>query len=129
MRDYEAEFSRNQAVAETAVSTNVVKVPGGDIGKGRPVYIQIDANGYTGDGSLTVEVQTADTADVADDDWLRIEDLIIANSALLKGGTVKVGTIATGAKQYLRLNYVVNGTLAGGKITAGLLLSGDTATM
>ena len=127
MRDYEAEFSRNQAVSETAVSTNVVKVPGGDIGKGRPVYIQIDANGYTGSGSLTVEVQTADTADMAG--MQRIEDLIIANSALLKGGTVKVGTIATGAKQYLRLNYVVNGTLAGGKITAGLLLSGDTATM
>lgn len=127
MRDYEAEFSRNQAVSATAVSTNVVKVPGGDIGKGRPVYIQIDANGYTGSGSLTVEVQTADTADMAD--MQRIEDFIIADSALLKGGTVKVGTIATGAKQYLRLNYVVNGTLEGGKITAGLLLSGDTATM
>lgn len=127
MRDYEAEFSRNQAVSATAVSTNVVKVPAGDIGKGRPVYIQIDANGYTGSGSLTVEVQTADTANMAG--MQRIEDLIIANSALLKGGTVKVGTIATGAKQYLRLNYVVNGTLAGGKITAGLLFSGDTATM
>lgn len=127
MRDYEAEFSRNQAIVATAVSTNVVKVPRGDIGKGRPVVLQVYANGYTGSGTLTVEVQTA--ADAAMTSPETIATYPIANDRLLKGGSVLAADIPTGAGEYLRLNYVVTGTLTGGLVTAGLQLHGDTSTM
>lgn len=127
MRDYEADFSRKQAVAATAVSDNVVKVPAGDIGKGRPVVLEIIANGYSGSGSIAFEVQTDDNADMAT--MQRIDSLDVSNTELLKGGVVKVATIPTGAKQYLRLNYVVTGTVGSGTITAGLKFHGDTASM
>ena len=127
MRDYESEFSRKQAVTSTAVSDNVVKVPMGDIGKGRPVVLQVYAVPYTGGGDITVEVETADAADMTGSET--IATYAIPNGKLVKGGSVLAAGIPTGAKQYIRLNYEVNGTLADGAITSGLQLHGDTATM
>lgn len=128
MRDYEQDFSRRQAVAATAVSDNVVKVPRGDIGKGRPVFLQVDAEPYAGGGTIEVGVQTADDAAMSAN-LAVIAKYPIAAERLAKGGPVLAAVVPTGARAYMRLNYEAAGTLTGGSITAGLKLNGDTSTM
>lgn len=125
--DVETKFSTHQAVTATAVSTNVVKVSIGDIGKGRPLVLQITGAPYTGAGVLSVEVQTADNDAMTG--ARTIDTLHITNDRLVKGGSLSVSTIPTGADEFLRLNYVVSGSLAGGNISAGLVLGGDTGSM
>lgn len=125
--DAETKFSTHQAVTATAVSTNVVKVPAGDIGKGRPLVLQIHGAPYSGAGALSVEVQTADNEAMTG--ARTIDTLHFANERLIKGGSLSVSTIPTGAEEFLRLNYVVSGALNGGNISAGLVLGGDTGSM
>ncbi len=125
--DAENKFSTHQAVAATAVSENVVKVPVGDIGKGRSAVLQISGAPYTGTGIISVEVQTADNEAMTGAKV--IGTVNIGNDRLTKGGSLSVSTIPTGAQEFLRLNYVVSGALAGGNISAGLVLGGDTGSM
>lgn len=127
MNDYEAEFSRKQAVTATAISDNVVKVPRGDIGRGRPVVLQVSANAYTGAGTMNIELKTADTSAMGAAETIAIYP--VRNDVLTKGGTILAADVPTGAKQYLQLTYTVSGSIAGGDISAGLRLHGDTATM
>lgn len=126
MWDYENMFSSGQAVIATATSENVVKVPAGDVGKGRPLYLQVKGGQYTGAGTITVEVQTADD-DAMSVNMETIATYPISNASVLKGGTMLRGIIPTGARSFLRLNYVVAGALSGGTISSGLVLEAQTA--
>lgn len=127
MRDYEQDFSRKQEVNATAVSDNTVKVPAGDIGRGRPVILQVDAAAYIGAGNIVVNVETDNDASMANAEVCATYPL--SEERLKKGGTVLAAALPTGVKEYLRLGYVLSGTLSGGSLTAGLKLNGDTAAM
>jgi hypothetical protein len=120
MWDYEAIFSRRQAVTAAAVSDNVVKVPAGDIGKGRPLFLKVLADGYGGTGSLTVNVETAYDATMAN--TAVVASLAIPNDKLLAGGEALRASFPTGCREYLRLRYAVTGSLTGGTISAAIEL-------
>ena len=120
MRDYEAVFSGGQAVTATADSDNTVKVPAGDIGKGRPLFLKVLASGYGGTGSMTVNVQTAADSAMANAAVIAIHP--IPNAKLLIGGEILRTSFPTGCAEYLRLNYAVSGTLAGGIVSAAIEL-------
>jgi hypothetical protein len=120
MWDFENTFAHNQAVTATAVSDNVVKVPAGDIGKGRPLFLKVLANGYGGTGSLTVNVQTYPLATMAN--AVVVARHPISNEKLLAGGEVLRTSFPTGCSEWLRLQFEVTGTLTGGTISAAIEL-------
>ena len=125
--DQAAKFSDGQAVIATALSDNIVRVPSGDVGKGRHLPLQVDAGGYAGAGTLSVEVQTGDSVTGnAIDSPVTIATYAIDNASLLRGGPVLVADLPTGCRRYLRLNYTGTGALTAGALTAGLVLEGQT---
>ena len=118
MWDSENMFSEKQEVAATTPSDNIVNVPD-RVGDGKPVYLEVMAGAYTGAGSLAVEVVASDSEDMSDP--VTLATYAIPNAALVRGGSLLGAAIPTGAKPFLQLNYVVNGAIAGGHLTAGLV--------
>lgn len=124
MWDKETTFSTLQTlVTGGADSTDVVDAGPGDIGLGEAVYLQVSVTpGCT--GTLTVQVKTADTADMTG--AVKLAEYLVGAVRLAKGGPVLAAPLPTGCKRYLRLNYA---GAAGGKITAGLAQGAQTAGM
>ncbi len=117
--DEQALFSDAQAITETAVSTNVIKV-NGDIGKGEPVEVLAQVvEDFEGLTDITVAVQTCDT------EAGEYEDLVTTGAIELEklkaGYKFPLKFLPIGIKKYLRLNYTVSGSASAGKITAGIV--------
>jgi len=137
--DIQAMFSDAQAITATAVSTNHIntgnkmtapRAPAattGDLGGSGaiPVLVQV-VEAFAGGTSLVAELQSSETADfavaktIASTPVMAVSDLPVG--AKLPIPVVPVGT----SQQYLRMNYVVVGTMTGGKITAGISAGNQT---
>ena len=120
--DFQNMFSRDQAVTATAVSTNTIDLGPGDAGPSERISLLVNSDGYTGAGTLSVELQTSDVVGAGGvlTTPVAVASFDITNAALLAGGKLVGARLPHGCKRYLRLNYVVDGVIAGGTIVAGL---------
>ena len=116
-------FSEAQAVTATAQGTNVVDFGKGDIGPSQEASLFVGVDGYAGTGTLIVELLTSDVCTSgALTSPVTAATFPVSNAVLLAGGRVVSVRLPYGMKRYAGLNYVVTGTLTGGKITAGIVL-------
>lgn len=123
-------FSDRQAVTATVASEGIAQTGPGDAGPSEGVSVRIQANGYTGSGTLGVQLRTSDTVDNVDNptaltDPEILETFQISNEALLKGGKLFSARLPHGCKEWVDLNYVVSGTITGGNIIAFLVLDSE----
>lgn len=122
--DYANMFSKDQAVTATALSASTVDIGPGDAGPSEQASLFVSAStAYTGAGTLTVELHTADAvaADGSLTGPVTIASYAVPNARLTAGGKLVAARLPHGCKRYLRVNYAVAGTIAAGKITAGLV--------
>lgn len=117
-------FSDKQAVTATAAAADTVDLGPGDIGPSGEASLYVGASGYTGAGTLVVELQTADAVDAAGvlTSPVTVATYSVTNAALLAGGKIAASRLPHGMKRYAGLKYTVTGTLAGGTLTAGIVL-------
>lgn len=126
-------FSQNQAITTTAVSTNVVDLGAArDIGPGEfPLQIQCYVTtAFAGGTSLMVQAQGS----VDNSTWTTyVESAAIVTAALTAGA--KLLPISwphrgpgNALPRYIRLNYVVVGTMSAGAVTSDLVLNRRDAT-
>ena len=117
-------FSDKQAVTATAAATDTVNLGPGDIGPADAATLYVGTSGYTGAGSLVVELQTADAVDAAGVLTSPVTGATyqVANATLLSGGKAVATRLPHGMKRYAGLKYTVTGTIAGGSVTAGIVL-------
>ena len=123
--DKENLFSGDQAVTATALSANIVSLGAGDAGPSERLSLVVNAGtAFTGAGTMKVEVLTSDELNTAGDALngaVTVASYPVTNDQLLAGGKLAAARLPHGMKKYARLNYAVTGTLADGKITAGLV--------
>lgn len=112
-------FSNRQAVTATAVSTDVVDLGAGD--SGNAPYLSVIAAGYSGAGSIVVELQTSN--DAAFGAVKTLATFPVSNADLKKGGAVVAVKLPKGMQRFARLNYAVTGAVSGGAILAGLVMN------
>ncbi len=125
MWDAEVMFSHKQAVAATALSDNSIACPDKDIASGQPVQVQVMGTKAAGGGTMNIVVQTGNADDMSD--AAPIATYHLPAKTMAKGGPIlSAGLPAKLCKRRLRLQYVPAGTLTGLKITAGLVLDGQT---
>jgi hypothetical protein len=127
--DAENLFSNNQAVTATGSATNVVDLGKGDAGPSERLSLFVAASTpFTGSGTITVEVQTADAVSSgALSSPVTLATYPISNAALLAGGKLLADRLPHGLKRYAGLKYTVGGTVAAGKITAALVWDVEAA--
>lgn len=127
--DKQAEFSDNQAVTATAISTNVYDLfPVGnavnsnavrDIGVGEDVYlvVQVDAAATAaGAATVTVTLESSTTADLATSPTVHFASATYALAALTGSKTLFAMKLPADAyKRYIGVRY----TVATGPLTAG----------
>lgn len=123
-------FSSRQVVTTTAVSTDVIDLSplGGvpanttrDIGEGEAVnlFVRVGNVAFAGGTSLQAVLQTslAEGSGYVD----LMAGPVVPLASLTAGARVLEGPIPKGVLRYLRVNYVVVGTMTGGgNINAGL---------
>ena len=72
---------------------------------------------------MTVEIHTSDA--IGSDGSLTspatIASYAVRNAKLTAGGKLLAARLPHGCKRYMRLNYVVSGTIAAGSVTSGLV--------
>ncbi len=137
--DNQALFSDQQAITETAVSTNHINLgaPGTppnapapvkqDVGGGNhiPVLVQVTED-FAGGTSLKVDVEMDDN-DAFSSAKVVASSPVIVLADLVAGKVFPITVIPQGSdKQYMRLNYVVDGTHTAGKVTAGVSAGNQT---
>lgn len=119
-------FSENQALGDTAVSTNVIDLgPEGGDGAGRKVAVVVTVapEDLT---SLAIQLQTDDVEAMSG------AVAVLATPAIVKanltaGRLIEIPIPALDMKRYARLNYVVVGTTeTAGKVTAGIVLNSQS---
>lgn len=122
-------FSQAQAVTVTAVSTDVIDLSplGGspanttrDIGEGEPVnlFARVGSTPFAGGTSLQAVLETSLT--VGSGYTTLMAGPVIPLASLTAGARLLEGPIPKGVQRFLRMNYVVVGTMTGGTINAGL---------
>lgn len=148
MMDYENQFSIAQKITGTAKSTHVVQfvkpgefkigdqvitssrpIPYKDLGKGEQIQLHIQVvEDFVGGTSVQVELITADNADL-DENPVTLATTAEIPVAQLKAGYVfNIDRIPLGAtKQFIGLNYVVDGTPTAGAIDAGIVADRQTS--
>lgn len=124
--DSTLKFSADQAVTDTAVSTNVIDlgVSGRDIGIGETVPLRVSVTeSFATLTSLTVAVETSDTENFASSEVV-IQTGAVPVASLVNGYVFNINEVPKGVVgRYMRLNYTVTGTTA----TAGAITAGITA--
>lgn len=106
------EFSRAQALAASAASTNIIDLGSDrDIGPGRPLWVIVQAavaaDHTTGDETYQLDLQTDDNA--AFGSPTTIATLAPAAANIPAGARFVIGMPFTN-ERYLRLNYTLGGT-------------------
>jgi len=118
--DFENMFSKDQAVTATGTSTNIIDLGPGDAGPSERLSLFVTADpAFTSTGTLVVTLQSADDKAMASPDTPI--SFSLSNAQLLAGGKLIASRLPHGCKRYLSLNYTVTGTIADGKLTAGLV--------
>ena len=126
--DNENIFSKDQAVTATADSTNVVDLGLGDTGPSEALSLFVNAGtAFTGTGTISIALRTADAlSSGALSSPVTIATFDITNDQLKAGGKLVSARLPHGMKRYADLNYTVGGTIAAGKVTAGLVLDSQS---
>lgn len=115
-------FSYKQAVSATATSENVLDMGvDRDLAVATPLEVAVVPGGdIGGTGTVQVVLQTSDTENFG-------TVKVLAQSAALTAADLNAGAIGMklpyGGQRYMRLNYVVAGTVTGLNMTAGLVLA------
>lgn len=131
MLDAETLFSNKQNLA-AGPSDNIIQTPNGldgeikykgNIGTGRPVYLEVIVHNVTG-GPLTVTLNSSDIDTMAG--AVAVASYVIPADQIAQGGSVLTAQVPSTCKKFLQLQY--SGSATGGQITAGLVLSGQTNT-
>ncbi len=115
-------FSDKQSVTVTASSASVVDLAAGDAGLSANLFV--GADGFSGTGSLVVELLTADSADAPAtlNAPVTIATFPVSNTAIKAGGLIVAAGLPRGMKRYAGLKYTVTGTLTGGLISSGIVM-------
>lgn len=124
--DHENIFCLDQAVTATAASQGLVDLGAGDAGpaEGASLFVNVETP-FTGNGILTVELKTSDQLNSGGTDLesaATVAAYPVSNDRLQAGGPALGARLPHGMKRYARLNFAVDGTLAAGTVTAGLVL-------
>ena len=124
-------FSEDQAITDTAVSTNVIDLGADNALVNSPnnkdvgLYVQVTAD-FATLTSLQVSLGT-DTVAAFSSETTLFTSAAIAAAALLAGYVFKLPNLPEGTERYLRLTYTVAGSDAtAGTVTAGLVLDKQT---
>lgn len=125
--DAQLQFSANQALTATGVSTNTLDITKARrIFAGAPflilVFAIVGADFTTGDETYQIQLQTA--VDTAFTSPVTLDTKTVTAAQLALGVRVLMGSstlIDTNVLQYLRLNYVLGGTTPSVTLTAYLL--------
>lgn len=123
--DKENLFSFEQAVTATAAAPSVVDLGRGDAGPSERISLFVNAEpAFTGGGALVVELRTADTVSEAGAlvSPVTVAQYPVTAAQLLEGGKLVSARLPHGMQRYAGLQYTVSGSLAAGKLTAGLVL-------
>lgn len=115
------QFSAAQALTVTAVSTNVIDTGYPNVGDVNPVDLEVIVNtDFTGGTSLQVTLTDCDTEGGAY--IMKEAGPVIALASLKKAEKPLVKmAIPNGLQRYLRLNYVIVGTMTAGAVTSQLV--------
>ena len=126
--DKELMFSEAQAVTSTASSTNIVDLGVGDIGPSEALSLFVNAGTvFTGTGTITVSLRTSDTlSSGALASPIVVATFPLTNAQIKAGGKLVAARLPHGMKRYADANYTVDGTVAAGKVTAGLVLDAQS---
>lgn len=150
LMDAENMFSTGQAITGTTKSTNVIKfvTPGEfrigdrtvtsrlpipahyrDLGRGEKIQLHIQVvEDFVGGNSVQVQLITADNEDLDENPVTLATTEAVPVAQLKAGYTFTIESIPIGAtKQFLGLNYVVDGSPTQGKIDAGIVASRQTS--
>ena len=124
-QDVNLQFSAAQAITTTAVSTNIVDLgQARDMGAGDALEIDIRINTtFTGGTSLQVQLQTAAVAAFTTPYNVVLTDAIPLAS-LVAGASIPLHwdrAAPYAPQEFIRLNYVVVGTMTAGALTAGVV--------
>lgn len=121
MLDELLKFSEDQAITETAASTNVIDLGvGREVAFGDPIpLLAIVKEDFDNLTSLKVAVETDSAESFANAVELASSTVLLAN--LKKGKMIPLSFMPAGNKGYVRLKYTVTGTApTAGKISAYL---------
>ncbi len=113
-------FSDKQAITATAASSFVIDSGPGAHKATTPPWLVVLVNGYSGTGSMQVEVQTCENASFGSN-VKTIAIFPLDNPTLTTNGKAVACSIPQNAQRYLRLNYNVTGTISNGSIISGLV--------
>ena len=115
-------FSVDQAVTETADSTNKMRFPvaHGNIGDGQSVRIYVQV---TEDFETCTSVQVTLQSSPDDSTWTTVlSGPVVLVADAVAGKVLLEVTVPKGMTEYHKLNYVIDGSNAtAGKITAGYM--------
>lgn len=103
-------LSEKQDISATAASTNVVNAGKGDPGVSPLELVALVTTAGSGTGSVVVALETCDTATGTFSTLVESPSLEAAD--LTARARILAVRVPVGAKQYLRLNYTVTGTLS-----------------
>lgn len=122
--DQKLMFSGAQVVTSTAESICAVDMGNGDSGASPLELVVLSAANATGDGSLTVSLQSGDSATGPFADV--VQSRVLKAADLAAGASVLPIRVPRGVRRYLRLKYTVTGTLSA---TLTAFLARDRASL
>lgn len=115
-------FSDGQAVSATGASTNKIDLGdnGDDILRQLMLFVHV-GSGWTGGGTLTVDLETCDTEN---GEFAKVETLVSAakTDATDDNGLLFKGPLPHGLKRWCQLKYTIGNTVTGLKVLAGINL-------
>jgi hypothetical protein len=128
LTDFENNFSENQVVTTTAVSTNNLSLgKAGQPGEDTMAHLWIlVTETLTGNTSLQIEAITADTAGGLSSPTVLGSSQVYPVAALKAGTRLNPPVFPLGTRNNIALRYVVVGTATTGKISAGMNLGVQT---
>lgn len=128
-RDYQNEFSDEQAITATGLSDNSVFMGEDSPATMVPLFFKVD-EAFNNLTTLTVTVQTSATVDANGDLNGTVVDLVstdIALADLVLSAEVPIQVLPKDMLAYSQLNYTVTGTApTTGKVSAGVVVDLQT---
>lgn len=123
--DAENLFCKDFAVTATCDAPNVIDLGMGDAGPSGRLNLFVRASElFTGSGAITVELATSDAVNDNGElvDPVTVARFPVDNAKLAAGGEPLAACgLPHGMKRYAGLAFTVDGTLADGRVTAGLV--------
>lgn len=126
--DKQVMFSEGQSVSGTMGATNIVDLGPVQMGASGIRFFVSGDPGVSGGGTITVKLLTSDktTSATTLENQVSVCDFLLIAADLAKGGKMVDACLPARTKRFLKVDYVVSGTVTGAKLTAGLVLDTET---